>query len=288
MRKSLITVLFIAFAVSLFAQKDAYKIFSKEGKGSSYDKMIKSLKEADIVLFGELHNNPICHWLELEVAKDLYDEQSSLILGAEMFESDDQIVLDEYLKGDIKHKHFKTEAKMWNNYDTDYKPLIKFAKDSNLKFVGTNIPRRYANYVARKGIDSLKNLSPEAKEYIAPLPIQVDLELPCYKMFVDMQMGHGSEMTPTKMAEAQASKDATMAYFILKYYKKGSTFVHYNGSYHSDNFESIFWYLKKENKNLKIVTIATTTQGDITLFDEEMKGAADFILVIPESMTTTY
>jgi len=73
-----------------------------------------------------------------------------------------------------------------------------FAKEKSLKFVAANVPRRYANLVARKGLEELNNLNEEQKSYITPLPIKVDLELPAYKMFLDMGMGHGSEMTPEK------------------------------------------------------------------------------------------
>ncbi len=281
-------LLICALSLTATAQKEAYAIFDKNGKSVKYDKMLKQLQEADVVLFGELHNNSICHWLEFEVAKDLYGAVGNkLVLGAEMFETDDQIILNEYLSGTIKHKHLTAEAKMWNNYSTDYKPLIEFAKENKLKFVATNIPRRYANLIARKGKAELANLSTEAKLYMMPLPLNVNMELKCYKMFIEMDMGHG-EQTPPQMAEAQASKDATMAHFITKNRTEGQLFVHYNGAYHSDNFESIYYYLKQANPNLKIVTISTTEQENVDSLNEEEKGKADFIITTPESITKTY
>jgi len=45
------------------------------------------------------------------------------MLGAEMFESDNQLIMDEYMTGKIKNlKNFEDEAKLWPNYQTDYKP----------------------------------------------------------------------------------------------------------------------------------------------------------------------
>ena len=52
-------------------KKQAYQIFNAKGKKSSYSKMINSLTKQDVILFGELHNNPISHWLQLEVTTDL-------------------------------------------------------------------------------------------------------------------------------------------------------------------------------------------------------------------------
>jgi uncharacterized iron-regulated protein len=113
--------------VGLFAQsqdKPAYKIFTKEGKSVDYEKMIKELTKADVIMFGEQHDNSIIHWLELQVTKDLYDKNNNLILGFEMFEADDQIVLDEYVTGVIEERHLLNEAKVWDNYKNDYKPLV--------------------------------------------------------------------------------------------------------------------------------------------------------------------
>ena len=151
--------------------------------------------------------------------------------------------MDEYLSGDIKQKSFEAEAKLWNNYSTDYKPLVELAKENELRFVASNIPRRYASIVHKGGFEVLGNLSEEAKELIAPLPIEYDAELPCYKGMLEMKggMGHVNENLP----KAQAIKDATMAHFILEDFNPGSLVIHFNGSYHSDNYESISWYLKK-------------------------------------------
>ena len=37
--------------------------------------------------------------------------------------------MNEYLAGLIKEDHLKKEAKIWNNYTTDYAPLVEFAKE---------------------------------------------------------------------------------------------------------------------------------------------------------------
>jgi len=79
-----------------------------------------------------------------------------------------------------------------------------------------------------------------------------------------------------------------MAYFILKNIEDGKIFIHYNGSYHSDNHEGIVWHLKKANPNLKIVTITTVEQKDIDKLSGENKNLANYIFVVSESMTKTY
>ena len=284
MKKYLLVILFSLSISVVFAQNGkAYQIFNKKGKKQSYKKMLKKLEKADVVFFGELHNNAIIHWLELQVTKDLAKKRN-LVLGAEMLEADNQEALDKYLQSKIDKKALDTTARLWPNFKTDYKPLVDFAKKNNLKFIATNVPRRNAKIVFRKGFEGLEKLSETEKKWIAPLPISYDKNLPGYVKMLEMMGGHGGENLP----KAQAIKDATMAYFIGKNLEKNKLFLHYNGSYHSNNFEGIVWYLKKKNPNLKILTITTVEQNQLKKLEEENKGIADFTIAVPEDMAKSY
>ncbi|MFV0268454.1 MAG: ChaN family lipoprotein [Draconibacterium sp.] len=173
----LLPVIFLVFT-AFKTDKPAYLLFDKDGKKVKYEKMLKQIQEVDVVLFGELHDNPISHWLQLELTKDLYElKGKNLVLGAEMFESDNQVILDEYLSGKISQRNFEDEMKLWPNYKTDYKPLVEFAKDSGLYFVATNVPRRYAALVNKNGFEGLEELSDEAKTFLPPLPPAYDSTL---------------------------------------------------------------------------------------------------------------
>jgi uncharacterized iron-regulated protein len=245
--------------------------------------MIRVLAQNDIVLFGEYHNNAIAHWLQLTVTKDLF-EKRKLTLGAEMFERDNQQALDYYLQGKINAKGLDSSARLWKNYPTDYAPLVNFAKENNIPFTATNIPRKYASLVSKKGFTGLDSLTAQEKSWMAPLPMAYDPELPGYKNMIAMMGGHGGENLP----KAQASKDATMAYFILSTQAPGSLFIHYNGSYHSENYEGIGWYLAKNNPLLKIKTITTVSQKNIHKLELENKNKAHYIICVDSDMTNTY
>jgi len=268
--------------------KPAYRLFTGQGKEIGYGELVKRLRGADVVLFGELHNDPIGHWLQLEISKDLFGSKGEkLVMGAEMFEADDQLVLNEYLRGIITGQQFGSEAKVWRNFETDYKPLLDFAKAHRIPFVATNIPRRYASLVSRSDLGALDNLPPEARQWIAPLPIAVDLTLPGYKNML-MMSPHGDSTNLQNFAKAQAVKDATMAHFILKNRSPGQTFLHFNGAYHSQHYEGIVWYLKKQSPGLQIVTIHTVAQDDLSSFQKSERNAADFVLAVPADMTKTH
>ncbi|MBN1820916.1 MAG: ChaN family lipoprotein [Prolixibacteraceae bacterium] len=286
--KKISLMLIAAFFISTAFKSGnpAYLLFNKEGKEVKYNKIIKSLLDADIVLFGEQHNNPISHWLQLEITEDLYGlKKDSLILAAEMFETDNQLILDEYTDSLISTSSFEAQARLWPNYKTDYKPLVELARKNGLKFIASNVPRQYASLVNSNGFEGLEELSDEGKKLIPPLPIPYDPELECYKSMMQME-GMGSHVTPN-FPKAQAIKDATMAYSILKFWSPGKTVIHYNGSYHSDNFGSINWYLKHWNPDLKIVTITTVAQENVSELSEENSGKADFTICVKDNMTTT-
>jgi len=284
-------LLFIVLTAAT-GDKPAYKVFDRNGKRADYKDILKAASEADIVFFGELHDNSLNHWLELELTKDLYElKKEKLVLGAEMFETDNQLLLNEYISRFIRKKDFEGEAKLWPNYRTDYAPLVDFAREKGLRFVGTNIPRRYAAIVNQKGFAGLDSINAYQRGMIAPLPIKYDSTLKCYAS-IGEAMGEGAPShSSMHIAEAQAIKDATMAHFILKNWESGKTFLHYNGSYHSDDFQGTVWYINTYGKRLPyiptVLTISAVEQDTLDDLSKENFGKADFIICIPSSMTKT-
>jgi uncharacterized iron-regulated protein len=288
MKKAIFLIFTTITVISLSAQdKKAYQLYNSDGEPVSYSEMLADLLPADLIFFGEQHNSPIAHWLQLDLTKDLYEnKKDKLVISAEMFESDNQVIVDEYMNGFITKARFEAECRLWPNYDTDYKPLLEFARDSGLVFVAANVPRRYANMVSKKGFDVLDSISREAKSFLPPLPIEYDPTVGSYKSMMEME-GMPAHITEN-LPKAQALKDATMAHFINKYFKTGGQLIHYNGSFHSNNHEGVVWYMNRYSTVWKIKVIANVEQKDISSLEEENLGLGDYILVVPENMTKTY
>jgi len=285
MKKILSIILLISFTSILAQKKSAYKIYKINGHKTSYKKLLKKAKKADVVFFGEEHNNPIAHWLELALTKDLYQKSGKpIILGAEMMETDNQKQVNDYLSDTLDYKAFKKDARLWPNFKTDYKALMDFAKKNKLPFIATNIPRRYASKVFHGGFKALDSLSDKEKSWIAPLPIKFDVKLSQYQKMMKMMEGHGGENLP----KAQAIKDATMAYNIAKNIKDNSIFIHYNGSFHSNVHQGIIWYLKRLKPDLNILTIDVETQENIKKLNPKHKQKADFIIVTDKDFPKSY
>ena len=282
---SLTLLLLLVFNLTYSQEKRAFSMYTQEGEKISYDTVLDSLSKTNVVLFGEFHNNPISHWLQFEVVSDLKISKTNLAIGAEMFETDTQSVLNLYLKDSLTEPEFKEEARVWSNYSTDYKPLVELAKRDSIPYIATNIPRPYATSVYKNGgFSALDSLPKNELKWIAPLPIPFDIHLSSYQNMLDMMGGHGGE----DLVKAQAIKDATMAHFILENLKPNQVFVHLNGSYHSNFFEGIYWYLKTYRENLNILTLTTVEQKNVHQLKEEHKGLANFIIVVDENMTKTY
>lgn len=275
----------LILSATLFSQKDkAFQLYSISGKKANYKQLLKQAAAADVVLFGEYHDNPIAHWLELELLIDLYAlKKDKLVLSFEMFEQDQQTVLNDYLSGKIDEKTFKSIARLWPNYETDYKPLVDFAMKKKITCVAANIERKYASLLFKKGRSALDTLSMTIKSQMADINFPVDTTLSQYQAIREMG-GHQG----TNMVEAQAIKDATMAKFILKGLNGKEQVYHINGAFHSDYHQGIEWYLKRSNPQLTVFTISTVTQENIENLDAENKGKADIIICVPERMTRTH
>jgi len=126
---------------------------------------------------------------------------------------------------------------------------------------------------------------------MAPLPIKFNPELECYKKMLENIGESGMAHLGPGIQKAQAIKDATMAHFILKNCQEGGTLLHFNGSYHSDHYQGIVWYVNEYNKKtetiLKILTISSVEQKSVLDLEETNNGLADFIICVPEDMTKT-
>ncbi len=279
---------FTSFAQPTESNPVAYVMYFDDGVKANFDETIVQMLASDVVLFGELHDHPVIHWLQLRTAQALA-KSTKLVMGGEMFETDNQVIIDEYLSGRANDKRFEADARLWPNYKTDYKPLLKLALIHDIPFIGTNIPRRYAGFVSQHGLDTLGSFEGDSKEYFAPLPISFSMDTPGYMEMMEMMHdgGMGMGMNPENFVKAQAIKDATMAHCILKNRDRGRLFLHFNGDYHSANDGGIYWYLKQADPTLRVYTIKVYSEDELD-YNSEWKGSGDLIIVVPDDFTRTH
>lgn len=274
-----------------------FKVFDGEGKPLTFSDMMAQLVTAQVIFLGEQHDDPVGHAVEFAVLQEVYRLESlanprvkrSVALSMEMFERDTQTVVNEYLKGTIREKDLLGASRPWNNYASDYKPLIEFAKEKQLAFIAGNAPGRYVSVVGRGGIPALQALSPQAKKWVAPLPYHVSSSAYASKfnkLMGDMG-GHGNSF----MLDAQTLRDATMAYSIAEYLKTNpkSVVVHANGTFHSESTMGVPEHLARYAPRTKVKVLTMVSDASYPNFDtEKHTKLGDFVIVGDPALPRTF
>ena len=269
-------LILLTMSISISAQN--YRVFDGTGNPSDLSKILEAVGQNDVVFLGEQHDDKTAHELQFEIFKTAFEKYAAnkkITLSLEMFERDAQTVLDEYLRDLISEKHFLAASRPWNNYETDYRPLVEFAKEKNLPVIAANAPRRYVNMVARLGTDSLEKLSTEAKKWLAPLPFAVSSKAYSDK-FNALMGGHGS----SNILDSQTLWDATMADSIAGNLKKDSLIIHLNGSFHTENRLGTVEHLLKFKPKTRVLVVTMRSQDDFQNFDKaKHTDLGDFVIL---------
>jgi uncharacterized iron-regulated protein len=287
----LIILCLLPFAVfSQDSLSNHYKIDSPSAqKAVKVDDIVISMDKADVLFFGEEHSDSTDHYLELALFKKLAEKYPGKVaLSMEMFETDCQNVLDEYLDGFIREKNFVTEARAWKNYK-DYRPLIEYAKANHIPVIAANAPARYVNMTSRLGLGSLQQLNKISKSYLPPLPIDTATGT-YYEKFLNVMGGHGA-MGSMQMYQAQNLWDATMGWSIARFAKAHRDYkiLQLNGSFHSEAKLGTAAQLKKYDSKIRIVNIATFDDEGFDNPDWAKLGSnGDYIIVTDPKVSKTF
>jgi uncharacterized iron-regulated protein len=291
MKRNLLVLMCLVMPIIGLAQgmSKHYKVYDvKKQKTINLDDIISDLANANVLFFGEEHNDSIGHYLEATLFKKMaaaYPGKTALTM--EMFHTDVQPVINEYLSGLISEKNFIKEARAWNNYK-DYKPMIEEAKLNKLDVIGGNAAARYSNAVTRNGLEVLNNFSTDSKKFIAPLPIDTATGRYLDK-FTETLGGHS--MGGMKVYQAQNFWDATMAWSIAKYAKanKDKKIFQVNGRFHSDEKLGTLAKLKKYAPKLKILNISAFSTDDFNNPDWAKYAAlGDYVIVTDPTLKRTF
>lgn len=291
--KLALAILLIFISTITMAQElssSHYKIYSTSAqKLITPDDIINDMANADVLFFGEEHNDSTAHYLEFTLFKKLAEKYpQKTALSMEMFQTDCQLVLNEYLAGLIREKNLVTDARTWPNYK-DYKPMIELAKTNHLPVIAANAPTRYTNMVTRGGLDILKQLDPQAKSYLAPLPIDTATGA-YYDKFAKIMGGHAS-MPGMQIYQSQNLWDATMGWSIAKFLKSHSGFkiLQLNGGFHSEEKLGAVAQLKKYAPKLRVLNIATYADDSFDNPDwSKFAGMADYIILTDPKLPKTF
>jgi uncharacterized iron-regulated protein len=211
-----------------------------------FERVVDAAAGADLVFFGEYHDDPETHRAELALLDGLATRGRRIVLSLEMFERDVQPVVDDYLAGRITESIFLARARPWPRYATDYRALVERAKAAGWPVIASNIPRSLASAVGRKGLAAFDTLGAAERRFAATAN-----ECPkddYYRRFIEAMPSHNTagsapvdtaqqRATSDRFFIAQCVKDEAMAESVSAAAQRlgsGSLVVHYDGAFHSD------------------------------------------------------
>lgn len=274
---------------------NGYRVVAPAGVAEeSPSVMIERLSRADVVFFGEQHDDPETHRAEAELLEAIGRSGRPVVLSLEMFERDVQPVLDDYLAGRTSESAFLAKARPWERYATDYRRLIELAREHHWRVVAANVPRPIASAVSRKGMAALDTLSSSerrnaARENACP---RDDYHL----RFMESMQSHSpgaesGDSLPTAMAErfylAQCVKDETMAESIVDARlaaPREAIVVHFDGAFHSDYSQGTVARVKRRQPGWTIAVVSAVPVADPAMAPiVTQSGKADFVIFTKQS-----
>jgi uncharacterized iron-regulated protein len=281
------------FVLSVNAQDSMgiyYKIYDTRTKQIvSIEKIVADAATADVLFFGEEHNDSAGHYLENKIFRALHVQYSDkLALSMEMFETDNQIVLNEYLNGIIDESRLAKDARLWSNYK-DYRPMVEYAKQNKIPVIAANPPRRYVSMVTRRGMKSLDSLTKVAKAFLPPLPYDT-LTGRYREKFMDIMKGSPGASS-MNIYYSQSLWDAGMAYSIYRFNKKnkGIKIFHCVGKFHTDEKLGTAAQLQMRNKKLRILNISCFPDKSFNNPEwEQFSKLGDYVILTDPDLKRTY
>lgn len=251
---------------------------AKSGKELTAAQLAQKLAKYDVVFFGEYHDQSEIHKSEIDLLEALHKiKGEKLVLSMEMFEVDNQEKLDSFLAGQLNEADFMATSRPWPNYQTDYAPLVNFAKEQNMPVVAANVPRFLAAHVAKNNA-SAAGIEEQYKKW---LPKATYAPEGAYKDKFYAQMNSPEapmKMPPARLAAvyaAQCLKDDKMAESIAAFADayQNMQILHINGCFHSDAHLGTAQKLEALRPELKVAVI--------TPLERKQKGekpAGDFVV----------
>lgn len=281
------------FSISALAQDSMsahYKIYDTRSKQIvPIDKIVTDMADADVLFFGEEHNDSAGHYMENKIFSALHAQYADkIVLSMEMFETDGQLVLNEYLAGTIDEARFSRDIRLWANYK-DYRPMIEYAKQNKIPVIAANPPRRYVSLVTRRGMRSLDSLSKDAKKYLPPLPYDT-LSGRYREKFMDIMKGSPGSASQN-IYYSQSLWDAGMAYSIYSFLKKNKhkKVFHCVGGFHTEEKLGTAAQLQMRNKKLRILNIASFSDASFSDPDwEKFSYKGDYIILTNPDLKKTF
>ncbi len=261
------------------------RAFAKaNGAETTLGAVLDALAKADVVFCGETHLDDVTHRVELAIYDGLLARRGNrVVLAMEMFTTQAQTALDEYVAGQIDERTFRARSSPWGNYDTGYRPMIERARAARAPVVGSNAPQMLARKISAGGASAFAALSP-AERALLPATLLPN-SVAYWQRFDRATRGHagmGDGPDPDKLLySTQSLWDNTMGWSCAQALTRwpGHLVMHVNGGFHSAHGEGTAAQCRQRRPDARIVTVAIETTSDLAAVDFEPAHAeADYVV----------
>ncbi len=231
-----ILILICYIAVPASADADGAIMRISDRQTVSFQQMMADAQSSDVTMVAETHDNKKHHILQLDIIRSFQAKKVPVAIGLEMFQTDYQKQLDDWVEGKIPEQSFKEiYAKNWSYDWSLYRELFIFARDNRIPMVALNVPKGIVFEIAKNGFESL---APEERKNL-PLGITCDINKPqteFLKKTFEGVFGHEAKgQLFTYFCEAQAVRNSGMAMIIANNLKRypGRKLVAIAGTWHA-------------------------------------------------------
>jgi uncharacterized iron-regulated protein len=212
---------------------------TETGRSMAFEDWLSSLRDQDVIYFGEEHHNRFHVMAAVKVLEALLVQGRRPAVALEMLSWDAQPALNRYLAGEISTADFLHEIRWdetWGGAFEDYAPLIDFGRQHHLPVLALNPPRALVRRVVAVGLaKALSELEPAGLGIGHPIP-----DDPRYAELITKQIKlcHPgmSAQGYQRMLEASLFRDEAMAKTIAGYLSDrkpdDGPLVSYTGSGH--------------------------------------------------------
>jgi len=292
-----------------------------DGSGNlDWNGLLAAMGRAQVIIVGETHNDAFGHDVERAMVEDLLRCWPGSVVSMEMFERDEQHLVNTYVAGLLCGPAFEkeTHSSDWGgkNWKTWYRPIVDAVRDGHGRLVAANAPLRFVTMARKDGYAALKNLPPLERPMV-DLPVAKDVSA-YRKRFFDVMRQHiaaskkQSGKKPDKSGKEDAAEsgkkkpahpampeltdaqietffqsqrvwDATMGASIVRAWDKyHRKVIHFVGQFHTDFNGGLVAEVRDRKPRLRILTISLQPV-DATQLQKDDKGRADIVIYTGEA-----
>lgn len=262
--------------------RDAYVLYDgATGARVSLDAVLPVLRAADVVAFGELHEQPGANRFSAELFQALSaGDQRPTVLAMEFLERDTQGAVDAYLAGTLPEPEFVKQARLSPAYATSHRPMVEHAKAQHLRVVAANAPRRLVTAFRKQAesFEDWKAAQNEADRGLLPRS-STQLDDAYRRNFVELM---GAERGPA-FFKAQSLWDDAMAEAIAdaRAAAPAARVLLVVGGFHVQNRLGTLTKYALRRPDDKLVLVSTVfAEGPTPALPPSARGVGDYVLVV--------